>query len=159
MIEFYTDGACSTNGSWAGGWAVVMIDSRDEPTVGVVTSGGELKTTNNRMELQAVIEALKIAKTRKEKIIRIYTDSAYIVNCFEQGWIDNWLKNGWKNAKRQSVKNKDLWLEMLDLITDCGGFTSDGGRISIIKVKGHGDSRWNNVADENAVLARLEILK
>lgn len=159
MIEFYTDGACSTNGSWAGGWAVVMVEARNEPEIGVVTSGGELETTNNRMEMRAVIEALTISLTRKEKIIKIYTDSAYIVNSFELGWIDNWKKNGWKNAKKRPVKNKDLWLEILHLINENGGFSDEGGRVSIIKVKGHGDSKWNNVADENAVLARMEIIK
>lgn len=159
MIEFYTDGACSTNGNWAGGWAVVMVDARDEPHIGVVTSGGELNTTNNRMELKAVIEALRIAKERKEDKVQIYTDSAYIVNSFEQGWIANWKKNGWKNAKRQPIKNKDLWLELLKGIEHCGGFQDEGGRVAIIKVKGHGNSKWNNVADETAVLARLEVLK
>lgn len=156
MIEFYTDGACSTNGSWAGGWAVVTVDYKHEPAIGIVTRGGELNTTNNRMELQGVIEALKIAAKRQEKKVIIYTDSAYVVNSFELGWIENWKKNGWKNSKRQSVKNKDLWLELLELLEINGGMSE---RVQIMKVKGHGDTKWNNVADENAVLARLEVLK
>lgn len=156
MIEFYTDGACSTNGSWAGGWAVVMVDLRDKPEVGVVVSGGEENTTNNRMELQAVIQALKLALQNQAKQIVIYTDSAYVVNSFELGWINNWKKNGWKNSKRQAVKNKDLWLELLELLESNQQLNK---RVRICKVQGHGNNKWNNVADENAVLARLEVLK
>lgn len=154
MVEFYTDGACSTNGSWNGGWAVVRIDYHHDGTeIGVIRSGHELNTTNNRMEMIAVIEALKQASKQtinnRTQII-IHTDSAYIVNSFEKGWIENWKKNGWRNSKKEPVKNKDLWLEMLNFIDICGGL----GKVIINKVAGHATNKWNNIADVAAVNAR-----
>lgn len=154
MVEFYTDGACSTNGSWNGGWAVVRLDYHHDGTeFGVVTSGFELNTTNNRMEMKAVIEALQQAlevDLNSRTKVAIYTDSAYIVNSFKLGWIEKWKKNNWKNSKKEPVKNKDLWLKMLELIKFCGGLE----RVAINKVEGHSSNKWNNIADAAAVDAR-----
>lgn len=97
-------------------------------------SGADPLTTNNRMELVAAIEALK--KLKEPCSVKLYSDSAYLVNCFQQGWYKNWLKNGWVNSKRQPVENKELWLELLKLM--------DIHRVEYIKVKGHSDNPYNN---------------
>ena len=103
-------------------------------------SGGELQTTNNRMELTAAIQALKcILKPSK---ISIYTDSAYIVNAVSQGWLDGWQKNGWYTNGKKSVQNQDLWNELLKLM--------DTHKVTFIKVKGHSDNKLNNACDSMA---------
>lgn len=104
-------------------------------------SGGELETTNQRMELKAVIEGLKALKV-KDWEVQVYTDSAYIVNAFTQGWLENWQKNGWKNSRKESVANQDLWQELLDL--------SMNNRVKYIKVKGHAGDPLNERCDELA---------
>lgn len=103
-------------------------------------SGGEKNTTNNIMEMTAVIEALKLLK--KECYVRLYSDSAYVVNAFNNGWIYNWKRNGWKTAGKEPVKNKELW-EELYLLTQ-------KHKIDFIKVKGHSDNEYNNRCDELA---------
>jgi ribonuclease HI len=92
------------------------------------------------MELQAVIEALKLLK--EECSIEIYSDSAYVVNAFDKGWINNWIKNGWKTSGKDPVKNKELWQELYELtkIHD----------VKFVKVKGHSDNEFNNRCDELA---------
>src|SRR5699024_7043423 len=101
-IVIYTDGACSGNPG-PGGWAALLMfgDNKKE------LSGGEYNTTNNRMEVMAVIQALKALK--EPCVAKVHSDSAYVVNCFKQGWYKNWIKNGWKNSKKQPVENQDLW--------------------------------------------------
>ena len=108
-------------------------------------SGGKKDTTNNIMELTAVIEALKLVKYPCK--IKIYSDSAYVVNAFLQGWIYNWLKKGWKTADGNPVKNKELW--------ECLYQFTKTHEIEFIKVKGHSDNAYNNRCDE---LAREAIL-
>lgn len=108
-------------------------------------SGSQKDTTNNIMELTAVIEALKLVKYPCK--IKIYSDSAYVVNAFSQGWIYNWLKKGWKTADGSPVKNKELWENLYQ-------FTKTH-EIEFIKVKGHSDNEYNNRCDE---LAREAIL-
>lgn len=124
-----------------GGWGAVLLykDNRKE------ISGGQKNTTNNIMELTAVIEALKLVKRPCK--IQIYSDSAYVVNAFLQGWIFNWMKKGWKTADGNPVKNKELWVELY-------GFTTVH-EIHFNKVKGHADNELNNRCDE---LARNAIL-
>ena len=107
-ITLYTDGACSGNPG-AGGWACVLLYGENKKFL----SGGEKLTTNNRMELSAVIQGLKALKEPCN--VSVYSDSAYIINSFNNGWIDNWLKNGWKTADKKEVLNKDLWQELLNL--------------------------------------------
>lgn len=147
QLHIYTDGACSHNKSWVGGWGFVVHDGEKEL---FRASGAAADTTNNRMELTAVIEALKYLKENESFFSAIYTDSSYIVNAFEQRWIDGWLRRGWTNAKKQPVANKDLWLELIKLKE----INTD-----IIKVKGHSTDKYNNIADKLATEAREEYEK
>ena len=103
-------------------------------------SGGSKDTTNNIMEITAVIEALKCLK--KESKVKVYSDSAYTVNAFNQGWIYNWIKKGWKTASGDAVKNKELWQELYEL--------TKKHKVEFIKVKGHADNEFNNRCDEMA---------
>jgi ribonuclease HI len=127
-VEIYTDGACSHNPG-PGGWAAVLLYQEHVKEL----SGGAKETTNNRMELTAVIEALRALKTTCR--VTVYSDSAYIVNCFQQKWYVNWEKKGFK-------KNADLWRELLALVRQ--------HEVQFVKVKGHSDVRWNNRCDELA---------
>lgn len=140
-ITLYTDGACSGNPG-AGGWGCVLLYGNNKKEL----SGGEKLTTNNKMELSAVIEGLKALKEPCE--VDVFSDSAYVINSFNNGWIDNWQKNGWKTADKKDVLNKDLWQELLKL--------SDVHNITWHKVKGHADNELNNRCDE---LARCEVEK
>ena len=140
-ITIYTDGACSGNPG-PGGWAAILMCGEAKKEI----SGSESNTTNNRMELKAVIEALKIIKFQSE--VCIYSDSAYVVNAFLQNWINNWQKNCWRTSGRKAVQNKDLGLDLLQLMKV--------HQVSFVKVAGHADNQYNNRCDE---LARLEITK
>ena len=142
-VDLYTDGACSGNPG-AGGWGFVLLCKTKEKDKKM--SGYEENTTNNRMELMAVIEGIKAIK--KTCNLTIYTDSAYVYNAFTQGWINNWLQNGFKNAQKKPVANKELWLELLSLI--------EKHNVKWVKVKGHSDNVYNNICDK---LATDEIKK
>ena len=148
QIKIYTDGACRANGTKnaLGGWAYTIIYN-DE--VSLDGWGNEKGTTNNRMEMMAVIEALKNFVDLDKDII-LYTDSAYIHNCMKQKWYINWQKNGWVNATREPVKNKDLWEQIIPYFSN--------PLIHFEKVKGHSKNeneheKWNNVVDRLAVNA------
>jgi len=132
-ITIYTDGACSGNPG-KGGWAAVIIEDKNEKTI----SGSEPLTTNNRMELSAVINALKDVGSAE---LDIYTDSKYVKNGIES-WIKNWKINGWMTAAKQPVKNKDLWLELDILVSE--------KEIEWKWVKGHSNDRYNTIVDEAA---------
>lgn len=134
----YSDGACSGNPG-PGGWAAVLIYGDKIKEI----SGGESDTTNNRMEMTAAIEGLKALKEPCE--VHIYTDSAYVCNCFQQKWHVNWVKNGWKNSQKKPVENRDLWEELLQLVA-----LHD---VHWHKVKGHSGDKWNERADTLAVEA------
>lgn len=134
-VTIYTDGACSGNPG-KGGWGSILIYGDAVKEI----SGGEDNTTNNRMELKAVIEALKALKSPCD--VEIYSDSAYVVNAFTQKWIDNWIKNNWKTADKKSVKNVDLWQELLVLIKT--------HNVTFKKVKGHSDNELNERCDKLA---------
>lgn len=134
-VIIYTDGACSYNPG-PGGWAAVLIYKGNEKRI----SGFEPDTTNNRMELSAVLEALKALKEPCSVVV--HTDSAYIHNAFERGWIDKWLSNGWKNASKQPVENQDLWKAILQ--------AAQNHKVSYKKVKGHANDKYNNICDELA---------
>ena len=129
----YTDGACSGNPG-KGGWAAVVINETNEKII----SGSENLTTNNRMELTAVIKALELTVTSN---ITVFTDSKYVKNGIED-WINNWKKNGWKTASKGPVKNKDLW-EALDQL-------NVNNNIKWEWVKGHSNDKYNNLVDEKA---------
>ena len=140
-VIIYTDGACSGNPG-PGGWGAILMYKSAKKEI----SGGMKNTTNNIMEITAVIEALKCLKVESD--VQVYSDSAYTVNAFKQGWIYNWMKNGWKTANKEPVKNKELWQELYDL--------TKKHKVEFIKVKGHADNEFNNRCDE---MARNEILK
>ena len=140
-VEIYTDGACSGNPG-VGGWGAILRYKNIEKEL----SGGERETTNNRMELMAVIQALKTLKTICN--ISLYTDSKYVM-CGITEWMNNWKKNGWRTAnKRKEVKNIDLWRELDNLIQK--------HEIRWIWVKGHNGHAENERCD---ALARHEVLK
>ena len=132
-ITIYTDGACSGNPG-KGGWAAVIIEDKNEKTI----SGSEPLTTNNRMELSAVINALREVGSAE---LDIYTDSKYVKNGIES-WIKNWKINGWMTAAKQPVKNKDLWLELDTLVSEKA--------IGWKWVKGHSNDHYNTIVDEAA---------
>jgi len=137
-VVVYTDGACSGNPG-PGGWAALLKFGDTEREL----SGGEARTTNNRMELRAAIEALKALKEPCR--VSIHTDSAYLQRAFEEGWLDRWQRNGWKTASKKPVENQDLWQELLRL--------SRLHRVAWVKVKGHADDVYNNRVDRLAVAA------
>lgn len=134
-VTIYTDGACSGNPG-PGGWGSILMYKETKKEI----SGGKENTTNNVMELTAVIEGLKLLKFPCK--VKLYSDSAYVVNAFNQKWIYGWLKNGWKNASKEPVKNKELWQELYDL--------TKVHEVEFIKVKGHSDNEYNNRCDELA---------
>ena len=136
-IELYTDGACSGNPG-PGGWACILIYNNSEKEL----SGYDPETTNNRMELMAVIKGFEAL--REPCQVTVYSDSSYIVNAFNQGWIENWIANHWKRGPRKEpVLNKDLWKKLLSLIKK--------HQVSWIKVKGHSGHKLNDRADQLAV--------
>ncbi len=134
-VTIYTDGACSGNPG-PGGWACVLIYNGVEKRL----SGGLKQTTNNEMEMTAVYEALKALKFPCE--VELYSDSAYVVNTFLQGWIFNWIKKNWRTASGEPVKNKELWQSIYEL--------TKTHKVNFNKVKGHADNEYNNICDELA---------
>ena len=134
-VIIYTDGACSGNPG-PGGWGGILMYKENIKEI----SGALKDTTNNVMELTAVIEALKLLKFKCN--VKLYSDSAYVVNAFNQKWIYGWLKNGWKNSNKEPVKNKELWEELYSL--------TNIHNVEFIKVKGHADNEYNNRCDELA---------
>ena len=140
-VTIYTDGACSGNPG-PGGWGSILMYKDIKKEI----SGSSKNTTNNIMELTAVIEALKLLKHPCK--VDIYSDSSYVVNAFLQGWIYNWIKKNWKTASGDPVKNKELWQELYEL--------TKIHEVNFIKVKGHSDNEFNNRCDE---LAREAIQK
>lgn len=135
MVTIYTDGACSGNPG-KGGWAAILMQGNIVKHI----SGAEEETTNNRMELLSVINALSLLKYQCD--VTIYSDSAYVVNAFNQGWIENWVENNWRTSGRKAVQNKDLWLRLLTL--------TRRHNVEFIKVKGHSDNQYNNECDRLA---------
>lgn len=141
-VTIYTDGACSGNPG-PGGWGAILMYKDIKKEI----SGGQKDTTNNVMELSAVIEALKLLKHPCN--VELYSDSAYVVNAFLQKWIINWQKNHWKTADKKDVKNKELWQELVELTTIHS--------VTFHKVKGHSDNEFNNRCDELARKAIKEL--
>ena len=145
-VRIYTDGACDPNPG-TGGWAAILIDvatgARRE------LSGGARDTTNNRMELQAVIEALTALK--EPATVMLITDSEYVKNAFTQNWLKGWVAKGWKTASRQPVKNQDLWQQLLKLTAT--------HHVEWKWVRGHAGNVDNDRCDELAVAARKKIAR
>lgn len=138
-VVIYTDGACSGNPG-PGGYAAILIYNGMEKEI----SDGAPDTTNNKMEMMAVIKALELLKEPCN--VKLYSDSAYIINSINNGWIYNWKKNNWIKSDKSKVKNIELWERILDQI----GIHN----ITFIKVKGHSDNEYNNRCDKLAVKER-----
>jgi len=143
-VTIYTDGACSGNPG-PGGWAAILqCDGREKEI-----SGNTPETTNNRMELTAAIEALRTLKVKPCEVT-LYSDSAYLVNAFQQGWLSSWKSNGWKRGPRKNepVSNTDLWKEL-------DGLQSQH-EVTWKKVEGHAGNELNERVDQLAVAAIKE---
>ena len=134
-VVIYTDGACSGNPG-PGGWGTILMYKETSKEI----SGYMADTTNNIMEITAVIEGLKMLKFKCQ--VEIYSDSAYVVNAFNNKWIYGWMKNNWINSSKEPVKNKELWQELYALVKQ--------HEVKFIKVKGHSDNEYNNRCDELA---------
>ncbi|MFP4228225.1 MAG: ribonuclease HI [Salinivenus sp.] len=137
-VTIYTDGACSGNPG-PGGWAAILIMGEDAEHL----TGGESYTTNNRMELTAALEALRALD--EPASVTLHTDSAYLSNAFNQGWLDSWQENDWQTSSNDDVKNKSLWKALLA--------EAERHDVEWVWVKGHADNEFNNMADELAVAA------
>lgn len=138
-VILYTDGACSGNPG-PGGYAAILIYNNIEKEV----VGGQKDTTNNKMEMMAVIKGLEMLKEPCE--VEVYSDSAYVVNSIEKGWIYSWRKNRWKKADKKEVKNIDLWERLLKQL--------EIHKVTFNKVKGHAQDELNNRCDKLAVEQR-----
>lgn len=142
-VTIFTDGACSGNPG-PGGYAAILRYKEQEKEI----SGALKETTNNRMELTAVIMALKTLKEPCE--VEIFSDSKYVVDSFKKGWIDNWQKNGWKTSNRKPVLNVDLWKELLILLK-----VHD---VTFFWVKGHNAHPENERCDSLAVNEMVKMI-
>ncbi|HTY79683.1 MAG TPA: ribonuclease HI [Candidatus Bathyarchaeia archaeon] len=140
-IHIFTDGACSGNPG-PGGWAAIVVDSGVE----VELSGGEPSTTNNRMELMGPIQGLR--SLPGPRTVDVFSDSAYVVNCFRDRWYEGWRKNGWRNSQKKPVENRDLWEALLAEV--------ERHTVTWHKVAGHSGHEMNDRAD---ALARAAIPK
>ena len=158
---YYTDGACSGNPG-AGGWAYVEVlpcDSGIKTNIVTGTkkdtkkeiSGGKDNTTNNIMELTAVIEGLKLLKFPCK--VKLYSDSAYVVNAIAKEWLLNWKENGWLTKEGKSIKNKQIWEKMYKLLY------VKNINAKMVKVKGHKDDVLNELADKSAVQAKQRAME
>ena len=126
LVRIYTDGACSgnQNDSNLGGWGAVLEYGENRKEL----FDGKVNTTNNQMEMSAVINAFKALK-KEGLVIQLFSDSSYVVNCFVKHWYKNWQKNGWKTASKKEVENKELWQELISLV--------ERHQVSFYLVKGH----------------------
>ncbi|MDD3396926.1 MAG: ribonuclease HI [Clostridia bacterium] len=140
-VVLYTDGACSYNPG-PGGWGAILLHQKALKEL----SGGEPETTNNRMELTAIIKGLQALK--EICIVDVYSDSAYVINAFIQSWTTNWINNNWKTSDKKPVLNQDLWKQLIELTKQ--------HRVNWHKIKGHSSNIYNNRCDE---LARNEVQK
>ena len=135
-VTLYTDGACSGNPG-PGGWGAILSYNGVEKEL----SGGEASTTNNRMELMAVISGLEALKEPCR--VELYSDSKYVIDGLSKGWAVSWRKNGWRKADKKPALNPDLWERLLNLV--------EKNELSYHWVKGHADNPYNNRCDQLAV--------
>ena len=150
--SIYTDGATSDNGyeGAQGGWAWILLDEQEK--IVLKTVGHLDNATNNICELTAVIDACRYAYhkmdlTDPNPTFTIYSDSAYIINCYKEKWYKKWQLNGWKNSKKQPVANKELWEHLIPYF--------ENSRFTFEKVKGHANNEYNNLVDKLAVEAKM----
>lgn len=150
IYKIYCDGAVSNNGyeNAIGGWAYVILDDKD--TILFEENNFEKYATNNRMELYSCYKGLDKLLTeitlKEEDKIEVYTDSAYLHNCYSQKWYLSWLKNNWLNSKKQPVANKSLWQLIIPFF--------ENEKVDFFKVKGHNNNYWNEYVDSLAVAAK-----
>lgn len=145
LIRIYTDGACSDNPG-PGGWSAIVYKENKCK----VLSGHEVGTTNNRMELMAVVNALDYILGYDFKVdtdFEVYSDSAYVVNSINNDWVTKWRFNGWKTTRNDDIKNKDLWLKYIEYMSF---IRKRGISVTVKKVKGHSGNTFNEYADEVA---------
>ena len=145
-VIIYTDGACRGNGkeNTIGAFGIVFMYNEVQKEV----KQAFRNTTNNIMELSAVIQALSMLK--EPCSVKLHSDSAYVINAINQKWINNWQKNGWKSSNKEPVKNRELWEKLIELIKY--------HKVDFIKVKGHSDNPYNNRCDKLANEAMDELL-
>lgn len=134
-VDIYTDGACRGNPG-KGGWGAILVYGSVEKEL----SGGEVETTNNRMELSAVIAALAALKEPCQ--VKLTTDSQYVVNAIEKGWLDSWQKNGWKKSGKGTVLNIDLWQKLIVML--------EKHSVEFVWVRGHNGHPYNERCDKLA---------
>lgn len=132
ILKIYTDGACSGNQNEEniGGWGAILEFGPHQKEL----FGGEPNTTNNRMEMTGLLEALKAIKKPGQKI-QVFCDSSYLMDCFRKKWYEKWLKNGWMTSGKKPVENKDLWEQLLPFL--------DEHDIEFFRVKGHVNVDWH----------------
>lgn len=143
-VDIFTDGACTGNPG-VGGWACILLYKKAEKRL----SGAEPCTTNNRMEMTALIEAIKCLKESCE--VTVYSDSSYVINGFTQGWLENWMQHGFKKSDGKPVLNVDLWQELYNLTRH--------QYMSFKWVRGHADNELNNACDRMAVQAYRDYIE
>lgn len=149
VLEIYTDGSCKSTGNIRfGGWSFIALRGGEFL---YRASGGEQDTTNQRMELQAIRNALEYASLnrRPNEKVKIYSDSAYAINCYQKEWYVTWQINGWINANKQPVANQDLWFDIIPYFDNFWYYFE--------KVKGHANSYWNNECDRLAQAQAQEL--
>ena len=144
QYELWTDGACSGNPG-PGGWAAILIARRADGTIAkqLELSGGDRATTNNRMELQAVIEGLRALE--RPAAVHVHIDSSYVMDAIVKRWFDGWVARGWTTAAKQPVKNRDLWEALLEVL--------ERHTVTWTKVQGHAGVALNERCDELAAAA------
>ncbi len=141
-VKIYTDGACSGNPG-NGGWGAILVYKQNEKEI----CGSEEKTTNNRMELTAVIKALSLLK--ESCTVDLTTDSKYVCDAVNNGWVYSWKKNGWKKSDKKPALNVDLWEQLLPLL--------ERHNVNFIWVKGHSGHHYNERCDRMAVREYLKL--
>ena len=142
-VTIYTDGACSGNPG-PGGWGAILLYGKNKKEL----SGGEGSTTNNRMELTAVIQALRCLK--EPCVVELWSDSKYVIDALEKGWAAGWRKRGWIKADKKPTLNPDLWEQLLNLL--------EVHELRCHWVKGHAENAFNNRCDEMAVAESRKFL-
>ena len=143
-VTLYTDGACSGNPG-PGGWGAILEYNGVEKEL----SGGEMETTNNRMELTAVIRGLQALK--EPCIVELYSDSKYVIDGLSKGWAESWRTKGWKKADKKPALNPDLWQRLLELV--------DTHKMTYIWVKGHEGHEYNERCDSMAVAEAAKFIE
>lgn len=148
-IIIFCDGGCRNNqgDNNIGGWGTLLTHDNHE----VELYGGDRNTTNNKMEITACIKALEYIESNKSIPVELHCDSSYVVDTFNEGWINGWIARGWRKSDKKPVKNKELWMRLHSLYQSMDS-------VKFVKVKGHSDNEGNNKADALANKAMDELI-